>query len=175
MSNLHARGQIAPKLGLQAPLMSVLHPLLVTWVGTSAGFVSPHAAHTVLQRGSQQSALGSSRRAAHSPNARGRADQPCLLVRAPRGMSLARSLDEPQPESVACEPRRAWRWTWSKPSLSARKRWTPPHLRTLSPRAPEPVREPQGPSAATASRSNEAGRAVRGPGRRASAVWSGPL
>ena len=61
-------GQPAPKLGHEAPFMSVLPTFLVTGVGTSAGFVTPQAAHTVLQRGSQESAWGSSRRAAHSPN-----------------------------------------------------------------------------------------------------------
>jgi len=75
--------------------MSVFPILLVTWVGTSAGFVSPQAAHTVLQRASQQSAWGSSRRAAHSSNARGRADQPVSLFARRAGWALlaACSLD----------------------------------------------------------------------------------
>jgi len=94
MSNLHARGQPAPKRSHEAPFMSVLPTFLVTGVGTSAGFVTPQAAHTVLQRGSQQSAWGSSRRAAHSPNAE--AERASLSpARAPRGMGLARSLDRP--------------------------------------------------------------------------------
>jgi hypothetical protein len=107
MSNLHARGQTAPKLGYEAPFMSVFPILLVTWVGTSAGFVTPQAAHTVLQRASQQSAWGSSRRAAHSSNARGRADQPVSLFARRAGWALLVVWTEPQPESVACEPRRA--------------------------------------------------------------------
>lgn len=36
-------GQTAPKLGHEAPFMSVFPILLVTWVGTSAGFVTPYA------------------------------------------------------------------------------------------------------------------------------------
>lgn len=86
--------------------MSVFPILLVTWVGTSAGFVTPHPAHSDLQRGSEQSAWGSSRRAAHSSDARGRADQPDSLFARRVGWTLFEVWTEPQPESVACEPRR---------------------------------------------------------------------
>jgi hypothetical protein len=69
--------------------MPVLHTLLVTGVGTSAEFVSPQAAHTVLQRASQQSALGliaprrsllpmpEGERISLSPCSRGARDGPC--------------------------------------------------------------------------------------------------
>lgn len=80
--------------------MSVLPTFLVTGAGTSAGFVTPRAAHTVLQRGSQQSAWGSSL-TRPMPRPSGPA---CLLARAARPCSLV--LTGPQPESVACEPRK---------------------------------------------------------------------
>ena len=73
--------------------MPVLHTLLVTGVGTSAGFVTPRAAHTVLQRGSQQSAWGSSRRSL--AQCRGRAGQPVSLLARRAGWTLLVSLDRP--------------------------------------------------------------------------------
>jgi hypothetical protein len=62
----------------------------------------PQAAHAVLRRGSQESARGSSRRAAHSPNARGRADQSATGA----GRALLVVWTEPEPEPVACKPRK---------------------------------------------------------------------
>jgi hypothetical protein len=73
--------------------MSVLPTFLVTGAGTSAGFVTPRAAHTVLQRGSQQSAWGSSRRSL--AQCRGRAGQPVSLLARRAGWTLLVSLDRP--------------------------------------------------------------------------------
>lgn len=94
-------GQTAPKLGHEAPFMSVFPILLVTLVGTSAGFVTPYAAHSILQRGSQQSALGliaPRRSLLQCPRPSGSA---CLLLHAPRGMGLA-----PSPDRTAARIRR---------------------------------------------------------------------